>query len=313
MTIAKRAGAFIALGLAIWFAPFAGSLAAEPAAGAGEYAGGVKTCLKCHDKDQHKAVLHTPHAQMADPRTPFAENSCEGCHGPSAAHVNTSKKDQEGEKVPIHFGRNSHTPVEKQNEVCLDCHRGGDQMHWEGSSHRNGDIPCAACHDSHAINDRVLERAEQAEVCFACHTAQRAKSNLLSRHPTREGKIACSDCHLPHGGFGPSQLVGSTVNDTCYTCHAEKRGPFLWEHAPVREDCTLCHSPHGSTQPSMLKMRGPWLCQTCHSWTFHPSNLYDANSVPPLGMDNHTVFRNCLNCHPMVHGSNHPSGVRFTR
>ena len=27
---------------------------------------------------------------------------------------------------------------------------------------------------------------------------------------------------------------------------AEKRGPFLWEHAPVVENCTNCHTPHGS-------------------------------------------------------------------
>ena len=107
--------------------------------------------------------------------------------------------------------------------------------------------------------------------------------------------------------------MGSTVNDTCYTCHAEKRGPYLWEHAPVREDCTICHAPHGSTQPGMLKMRGPWLCQTCHSWEFHPSSLYDGNNVLPRGLDNHTVLRNCMNCHPKVHGSNHPSGPRFTR
>jgi predicted CXXCH cytochrome family protein len=53
-------------------------------------------------------------------------------------------------------------------------------------------------------------------------------------------------------------LLEATVNDTCYQCHAEKRGPFLWEHAPVREDCTNCHSPHGSTQPSLLKARTPW-------------------------------------------------------
>ena len=32
-------------------------------------------------------------------------------------------------------------------------------------------------------------------------------------------------------------LKEASVNDNCYKCHAEKRGPFLWEHPPVRENC----------------------------------------------------------------------------
>ena len=39
------------------------------------------------------------------------------------------------------------------------------------------------------------------------------------------------------------------LNDTCYDCHAEFRGPYLWEHAPVPEDCSNCHDPHGSNHP----------------------------------------------------------------
>ena len=78
-------------------------------------------------------------------------------------------------------------------------------------------------------------------------------------------KMACSDCHNPHGSTGPTLLVKNSVNETCYTCHAEKRGPFLWEHAPVVDNCTNCHTPHGSANAPLLKARAPWLCQDCHS------------------------------------------------
>ncbi len=44
------------------------------------------------------------------------------------------------------------------------------------------------------------------------------------------------------------------MNETCYTCHADKRGPFLWEHQPVNEDCTNCHTPHGSNITPLLKI-----------------------------------------------------------
>ena len=54
--------------------------------------------------------------------------------------------------------------------------------------------------------------------------------------------MACSDCHNPHGAMADFALVGRTLNDTCFTCHAEKRGPYLWEHAPVSEDCSIATS-----------------------------------------------------------------------
>jgi DmsE family decaheme c-type cytochrome len=119
---------------------------------------------------------------------------------------------------------------------------------------------------------------------------------------------------VPHGTTSEKQLVRATLNETCYECHAEKRGPMLWEHAPVAEDCSNCHAPHGSTNPGMVKMRGPLLCQSCHSQQGHPSFAYGPSSLPgnaspatqlPLG--------NCMNCHSQVHGSNHPSGATLTR
>src|SRR5450759_6032237 len=56
----------------------------------------------------------------------------------------------------------------------------------------------------------------------------------------------------------------NTVNETCYTCHAEKRGPFLFAHQPAVEDCTNCHTPHGSNITPLLKSRPPFMCQECH-------------------------------------------------
>ena len=137
-----------------------------------------------------------------------------------------------------------------------------------------------------------------------------------STHPIREGKMSCSGCHNPHGSNGPKLLTKNTVNETCYTCHAEKRGPFLWEHAPAREDCTNCHKPHGSVNASLLKQRVPWLCQQCHLTAFHPSTAYSGTGLPgatlPSGAQQ-LLGKGCTNCHSEVHGSNHPSGVRKTR
>jgi DmsE family decaheme c-type cytochrome len=125
--------------------------------------------------------------------------------------------------------------------------------------------------------------------------------------------MTCTDCHNPHDGSNDFLLARSTVNDTCYTCHAEKRGPFLWEHAPVTEDCTLCHNAHGSNHAALLKQRSPLLCQQCHSIALHPSAPYTTESVDNVWAQRFLLGKSCTNCHSQVHGSNHPSGVTITR
>jgi DmsE family decaheme c-type cytochrome len=178
----------------------------------------------------------------------------------------------------------------------------------------------------HKSNDPVLTKATQPEVCFNCHKTERAQLHKISVHPVMAGKMACSDCHNPHGSTGPSLLVKASVNEVCYTCHAEKRGPFLWEHSPVFDDCTNCHTPHGSTNTPLLKARPPWLCQECHSGDHGAAinsganlpngNATTTNGISPLGNLNPRTQANaraCLNCHVMIHGSNHPAGAKFQR
>jgi DmsE family decaheme c-type cytochrome len=212
------------------------------------------------------------------------------------------------------------------NGACLTCHASGARNHWEGSKHQSENLACSNCHAVHTPHDAVLTKVTQPDVCFACHKTERSQVHRISRHPVLEGKVACSDCHNPHGSTGPKLLAEANVNETCYTCHAEKRGPFLWEHAPVVDDCTNCHSPHGSTNAALLKVRAPWLCQQCHSGD-HGKNIYSganlpggnattingvqglANQSPPAQLN----ARACMNCHSQVHGSNHPAGAKFQR
>jgi DmsE family decaheme c-type cytochrome len=132
----------------------------------------------------------------------------------------------------------------------------------------------------------------------------RVEGNKMSHHPVREGRMDCASCHNPHGST-PGLLVKSTLNDTCYTCHAEKRGPFIWEHEPTRESCANCHTPHGSNQRSLLTSKDPFLCLSCHSYGGHV-NLPRYNRVG-------SSYGGCTSCHITTHGSNHPSGAKFTR
>lgn len=274
---------------------------------------GAEGCLKCHDKAPTVHILKTPHAMSSDKRTPFASHACETCHGPSPEHLIKPPEGQPRASAAISFEKNTHNTIDELNAVCSECHAGGKQMNWQGSAHHSSDVACTSCHTVHAQKDPVLKKTEQAEICFTCHAEQRAESHRPSRHPILEGLVSCGDCHNPHGSPTQQMLVGETLNDTCYQCHAEKRGPFLWEHAPAREDCSLCHASHGSTEKRLLKIRGPFLCQECHMEPFHPSTLYDGSRLSNPVAQHQLLARNCMNCHSEVHGSNHPSGVRWMR
>lgn len=277
---------------------------------------GADTCLTCHDDEVALGVFHTKHGQPGDARSPFGKGQlqCEACHGPAGDHTKRVKK---GEKRPpvIRFTADSVTPVAVQNGMCLACHEKSAASAWHVGPHASNDVSCASCHDSHARRDAVLSARTQADVCYTCHVAERSQFLKPFSHPVRQGQLACSDCHSPHGTTAESQLVKATLNDTCYECHADKRGPFLWEHAPVSEDCSTCHNPHGSVNPGMVSMRGPLLCQSCHSQAGHQSFSYGPSGLPGGGgpPSSSLALGNCMNCHSQVHGSNHPSGSTLTR
>ncbi len=276
---------------------------------------GADTCVKCHDEDSKFPVLSifkTKHAQPADKRTPFAGLQCEACHGPGARHAEEVPEGQRQAPI-IAFGRKSWVSTEQQNQVCLGCHEDQNRIAWKGSAHGGNDVACVSCHTIHATHDAVRTTAEQPDVCFTCHQRQRAEFDKPSVHPVRFGQMACNSCHQVHGTVAPKLLIKSTLNDLCYTCHAEKRGPFLWEHAPVAEDCSTCHTPHGSIHSALLTKLPPLLCQQCHSQLGHPSVSRTAAGLPDGNPSGFLLAGSCLNCHSQVHGSNSPSGVKLMR
>ena len=287
--------------------------AVEKIRGAPWAKGGADTCLACHGEYSEYDVLpmfRTKHGTAADARSPMAQNQCESCHGPGGDHAVLRLRRGEERPPMLNFGKDAWTPAAAQNETCLTCHRTHSRIQWEGSTHQFNEVACASCHKVHVAHDPVLDERQQAGVCYECHIHQRAQFEQISHHPVREGQMVCGDCHEPHGTSGSDLLVKATLRETCTECHAEKRGPFLWEHAPAAEDCGLCHRPHGSSHPALLKRRSPQLCQECHSQFNHPSVGFDGSFA---ASSRFVTAKGCLNCHSQVHGTNHPSGVSLTR
>jgi DmsE family decaheme c-type cytochrome len=268
---------------------------------------GEETCLTCHE-DKTKGYHGSPHSRAANPRTPAAGKGCESCHGPGQAHV-----DGGGDKTKI---KNPATMAPREvSETCTTCHNRTSHSNWDGSKHDSRNMSCTTCHSIHAPKSEraQLKTEQQTETCVQCHRKEVNKVHKTSHMPVKEGKMECTTCHNPHGSQNVKMLrEGTSITEACATCHAEKRGPFLWEHAPGKESCVTCHDPHGSNNERMLVAKLPMLCQRCHVHTRHPATVYDQTQV--TNMSNRVAGRSCVLCHQMIHGSNHPtSGKVFIR
>ena len=290
----------------------------------------IEACIGCHEQ-QYAAIKSSAHWMKGDARTPVSTHECATCHGKLEQHVlDAEAPNPEGMRA---FGSASLMAPPEQNAVCMGCHKEASLLHWEGSGHAADDVGCVGCHRVHQ-EDKVRARQTEAQVCFSCHADIRAETNKPFGHPLREQKMSCSDCHNAHGGQGDADLKTFTINEACYSCHAEKRGPFLWEHAPASENCVLCHSAHGSINPGMLERREPHLCQSCHQPT-GPANTpggphaqhsrlalsfrapgepdQGPNPLGDKGISRFVMGEACGNCHSKVHGTNHPAGAYLTR
>ncbi len=281
-------------------------------------AGGADTCLGCHNSDNMLIIFRTPHGQQADPDSPMAQLQCEACHGPGGEH--SGRRMISSTHTPVvGFGSDGGTSIGDQNAVCMDCHQDDVSLAWAGSMHERNDTACVNCHSVHTKSDPVGMHSSQADVCFSCHREQRGDSMKPSSHPLRTdhpvlpAAMTCTDCHNPHASVSAGQLTRNTVNELCTGCHAEYRGPMLFDHAPVSEDCALCHNPHGSIHPALLTRRPPLLCQACHSQRGHPSVSFTDASLPAGTPSSMILGQGCMNCHTAIHGSNHPSGYKLLR
>jgi DmsE family decaheme c-type cytochrome len=266
---------------------------------------GSEACLGCHD-EWRKGYEGSAHRRVVDSRTPAAKQGCETCHGPGSLHSDDPEV--------VHLADLETAPADEVTAICTTCHNRGEHVLWDGSQHQRRDLSCTTCHSVHDFKseDGQLREATQMAVCASCHRDKIAKLDRSGHMPIREGKMECSSCHNTHGSTNVRLLRrGDSIAESCTSCHADKRGPYLWEHAPGRDGCVSCHDPHGSSNERMLVARTPMLCQRCHANQRHPSTIYDEEL---LTHSNVRVYgRSCVTCHANIHGSNHPSGRMFIR
>ncbi len=263
--------------------------AAVPAAGQNGYVGN-DTCATCH-KDKADAMADNPHSKLALKHGGTGA-TCESCHGPGQAHV-----DGGGDVTKIvRFEKLTPQQIDK---TCLGCHA-NTHPNFLRSPHAKADVSCLSCHSIHkSVPETKLLVAAQPKLCFQCHTDIKPAFDMPFHHRVNEGLLTCSDCHNVHGTFLNNNIKNTAdQNAICTKCHMETRGPFVYEHPPVRaQGCMSCHTPHGSQNARLLNVPNiNTLCNQCHSPVgadnIHGQGQGSAELVP------------CTDCHTMIHGSN---------
>ncbi len=290
---------------------------------------GREVCAGCHPSEAAQ-FSKTVHSRTEVAGTKYG-TGCESCHGPGKAHADAMMEGG-GDDAKIQAAKNlifafRAKPAENAAR-CLACHSTSkDQDLYNRSEHKLQGVSCEQCHAPHLLEhtqkrerlepslaqsqffsapklteenrwlNQSLLRKPQPDLCFTCHKVIQAQFALPTHHRVPEGLMSCTDCHNAHGTIS-RPLLKKAGWETCVTCHVEKRGPFVFEHAAVKvEGCVICHSPHGTIERNMLLRReGRFLCLQCHV------NPFAANV--PHGRLGFQTRGECVRCHATIHGSN---------
>jgi len=257
---------------------------------------GVDTCKTCHEQI-YKTFEATPHWKTTLKHARAGAQGCESCHGPGQQHVEGG-----GDKSKI-FSFSSADPADASKR-CLSCHEYGEEhANFARSGHNQNGVSCVSCHSAHHAKEaQYLLVEKQPGLCYSCHTETKQDFARPFRHRVDQGLVQCTDCHNEHGGFLTRQLRATAAQDqVCFKCHADKAGPFSFEHEPVKtEGCQACHSPHGSTNPRLLKRASVnLLCLECHTLT-----QSSGPAALPSFHNQSQKYSACTMCHPTIHGSN---------
>lgn len=256
-------------------------------------------CLKCHTEET-VTLWHTGQHSRA-------KLTCINCHDPHAPDAQTLLKDIENGKLSLEGLTRSIQQIELASAAAP-----------EGSEDKAA--AQKRLHELQAQREKLQEelkgtetiynRVAEPNLCYSCHKAQQIQTKMPSHHPISEGKMDCSDCHNPHGG--PHGLLRQeSVNETCFRCHAEKAGPFTFDHPPVSEDCTACHQPHGSVHNNLLAQSEPFVCLKCHAGPHSRPPTRGRQPSLQTGEGFAQYYSECTDCHNQVHGSDEHAALHY--
>lgn len=252
-------------------------------------------CLKCHNQQDVLLYRTSQHA--------MAKVKCTNCHDVHMPGRATMLTNIEAKQYSIKgLARQIEEARQKSNIATDPEDKASAVAEVERLEANKSELEKAL-----DVMQTRTRNAWEPQLCYTCHKEQEAQFKLPTHHPIPENRMTCSGCHNVHGG-ARRNLREETVSQTCFKCHQEIEGPYVFEHPPVAEDCTHCHRPHGSAQNYLLTQSDPFLCQKCHAGphsrggTFSNGDTLATTSRVPY------YYWQCTSCHNRPHGSDrHPA------
>ncbi len=244
-------------------------------------------CAECHEDTcadftlmRHAAIEEKKWTDTAHQ----AETMCANCHGDPTTHL------EEGGGPGTIFAFKETDDIQSKTKKCLNCHS-GTRARFLASPHGKAAMDCTNCHEE--LMKATPVKKTPTEICVSCHDDVFAKFKLNERHRLQEGILGCTTCHDQHAPIEREQLAGFK-HESCLRCHADKGGPFLYEHGASRiEGCRACHEVHGTPNRHMLTHQSTSdLCFSCHTTAVSWHSRFDSRTT------------NCAVCHSAIHGSN---------
>ena len=271
-------------------------------------------CLTCHADHNAADLKGTVH--------PPAVRDCVKCHDP---HQSDNK-----------YQLLKPTSGDKDQNLCLSCHKQGVNVPAKGSRHAALDMGCETCNVTHKVGehgkqefDYHLTKAAPA-LCVDCHDVKDA--NLIKAHQGQPFATAnCVQCHDPHQSSQPKLMQAFTHApfdgrncDTCHapakdgkvvltqadskalcvSCHseqAEKIEKAKVQHPGAQGDCIACHNPHAGRTPGFVQPDPVNACLTCHS--------EQAEQQKKAHLHQPAFKTGCATCHE-PHGGDNPHLLR---
>ncbi|HLE09861.1 MAG: hypothetical protein A2504_10910 [Bdellovibrionales bacterium RIFOXYD12_FULL_39_22] len=144
-------------------------------------------CQMCHP-EQVKSFESSFHNTAWNKLKNVSQDYCSTCHGGTAKHLETMKKE-------VIFSFKDKQNGANADGLCLKCH--GDNGHfkkWAETKHNKNGVHCISCHKVHIVDAKEYSRKQ----CLTCHTLVNGKIKGKDKHPTVGGGMPCIACHSPH-------------------------------------------------------------------------------------------------------------------
>ncbi len=241
----KQNGEIVELPLA-WYAENGGQWAMNPGYDRRDHYGFQRLiafdCMFCHNGyPELPAGADMAGRPAAYPGRIPEGIDCQRCHGPGLAHLEALQRDAGPEEVAASIVNPARLPLERQMEVCYQCHLETTSRPLPNVLHRFGrgvfsfrpGEPLAdyVMHFDHAPGAGFDDKFE------INHSAYRLRQSACFRGSG--GELQCTTCHDPHGA-----PMTRPMAQTCARCH---EGVAALAGHPSGEDCAACHMPKRRT------------------------------------------------------------------